>query len=162
MFIVEWTYWCVILTGFRHNAHVTDPQSGHIRRFCFGLAKNPDEHYQKSKMYNDWNNFHNEPLYALTWTHHLKFGSCINVRSRSLRWNNSCTVSSRMFFSKMSRFEKYSRHSSSLISDKSGSLQNGQVQSLMLRSLIWNELTFCMHMLAISCVDWWGKGWPEL
>lgn len=31
-------------TGFRHNAQVMEPQSGHIRRFCFGRAKNPEEH----------------------------------------------------------------------------------------------------------------------
>lgn len=32
------------LTGFLHFEHVTEPQSGQIKRRCFGRAKKPDEH----------------------------------------------------------------------------------------------------------------------
>lgn len=38
-----------ILTGFLHFEHVTEPQSGQIKRRCFGRAKKPDEHYEKVK-----------------------------------------------------------------------------------------------------------------
>lgn len=31
-------------TGFRHEAQVTEPQSGQIKRFCRGRAKKPEEH----------------------------------------------------------------------------------------------------------------------
>lgn len=34
------------LTGFLHFEHVTDPQSGQIKRRCFGRAKKPDEHFE--------------------------------------------------------------------------------------------------------------------
>lgn len=32
------------LTVFLQLEHVTEPQSGQIKRRCFGLAKKPDEH----------------------------------------------------------------------------------------------------------------------
>lgn len=75
-------------------------------------------------------------LEKLTCTHHLKLGSLIKARSRILRWNKSCTSACRMFFSRMSRFEKYSRIESSSESWSSGNLQNGQTQSFMDLSVI--------------------------
>lgn len=56
-----------LLTDFLHCEQVTEPQSGQINLFCFGLAKNPLEQ----------------------WTHHLKFGSWTSVRSRNFLWNSS-------------------------------------------------------------------------
>lgn len=34
------------LTGFLHFEHVTEPQSGQIKRRCLGRAKKPDEHFE--------------------------------------------------------------------------------------------------------------------
>lgn len=105
--------------GLRHWAQVTEPQSGHIKRFCLGRAKKPEEHCM----------------------HHLKLGSCNSVRSRSLRWNSSWTSLSKMLFRNISKLEKYSKCSSSCCSSllSSGSLQYGQLQSFILRSVICME-----------------------
>lgn len=144
---------CTLLTVFLHCAHVTLPQSGQMSRFWRGRAKKPDEHcgnknfvsipnyiycWQRGFSHFCWKN------QFLTWTHHLKFGSCINVRSRNFLWNNSCTSVSMIFFNKMSKLEKYSKASSSVDSDalRSGCLQNGHEQSVILRSVIWNHLIF--------------------
>lgn len=37
--------WRTLLTGRLQLAHVTERQSGQIKRFCLGFAINPDEHY---------------------------------------------------------------------------------------------------------------------
>lgn len=41
----EMTGITIRLTAFLHLEHVTDPQSGQIKRRCFGLAKKPPEHW---------------------------------------------------------------------------------------------------------------------
>lgn len=38
------------LTGFLHFEHVTEPQSGQIKRRCFGRAKKPDEHLKAEEI----------------------------------------------------------------------------------------------------------------
>lgn len=37
------------LTGFLHFEHVTEPQSGQIKRRCLGRAKKPDEHFERGR-----------------------------------------------------------------------------------------------------------------
>lgn len=133
----------LLFTVFLHWPQVIDPQSGHMRRFWRGRAKNPDEHFKsipvKSKSYQLVAIQHKKTKELLTCMHHLKFGSCISVRSRSFLWNSSWTASSRIFFSCISKLEKYSSASSSVrsVALRSGSLQNGHEQSVILRSVIY-------------------------
>lgn len=113
-------------TNFRHWAQVMAPQSGQISLLCLGRAKNPEGH----------------------WVHHLKLGSLLRVRSRNLRWNSSWMSLSSRFLRKISKLEKYSKCSSlastpsgcwvpsALKTIRLGNLQKGQLQSLMLCSVI--------------------------